>query len=699
MRFGMNGAARRSVVGLALLLAACGGGGGGGGTTVATPTASLVLLAGQLGGSGNVDGVGTSARFNLPFGVAEDASGNLYVADTANNIIRRITPAGVVTTFAGFAGVPGSTDGAGAAARFNGPSGVAVDSSGNVYVADQGNNTIRVITSAGVVSTLAGASGVAGASDGTGSAARFNYPSGVAVDAAHNVYVADRGNDTIRMITVGGTVSTLAGTAGVAGSTDGTGASASFYAPFALAVDGIGNVIVADTGNDTVRIINSVGVVSTLAGTAGVAGSADGVGAAARFNRPFGVTVDGSGNAYVTDTLNGTLRKVTSGGVVTTLAGSAGLTGSADGTGAAARFYHPAGVVADVSGHLYVSDVGNYNIRAITPSAVVTSVAGLAPTRGSADGVGSAASFTTPLGVAADSSGNVYVADTNNSTIRKISAAGVVVTLAGAARSTGAVDATGSAARFTYPTSVSVDGSGNVYVADYGNDTIRKVTAAGVTTTLAGTAGSSGAVDATGAAARFSSPFGVAVSGTGTVYVADTGNDTIRMITPAGVVSTLAGTAGSVGAVDGTGAAARFHYPNGVAVDGSGNVYVADTMNSTIRKITPSGVVITLAGTAGSVGSVDGTGAAARFAYPSGLAVDAGGNVFVADTGNSTVRKITPAGVVTTIIGAAGRQKVVPGSLPALLNAVGSVALMPNGQLVMCDANENSVLVTKGASF
>ena len=217
--------------------------------------------------------------------------------------------------------------------------------------------------------------------------------------------------------------------------------------------------------------------------------------------------------------------------------------------------------------------------------------------------------------MAVDAAGNVYVADTGNDTIRKITPAGVVTTLAGTAGQAGSADGTGTAARFNEPDGVAVDAAGNVYVADTNNDTIRKITPAGVVTTLAGTAGQAGSADGTGAAAQFNAPEGVAVDGAGNVYVADTGNDTIRKITPAGVVTTLAGTAGQVGSADGTGSAARFNDPDGVAVDGAGNVYVADTINDTIREITPAGVVTTLAGSPGQYGSADGTGAAAQFDY------------------------------------------------------------------------------------
>ena len=240
--------------------------------------------------------------------------------------------------------------------------------------------------------------------------------------------------------------------------------------------------------------------------------------------------------------------------------------------------------------------------------------------------------------MAVDSAGNVYVADTDNDTIRKVTPGGVVTTLAGLAGSSGSADGTGSAARFGQPCGVAVDSAGNVYVADSGNHTIRKVTPGGVVTTLAGLAGSSGSADGTGSAARFNVPCGVAVDSAGNVYVADGGNWTIRKVTPGGVVTTLAGLAGSWGSADGAGSAARFYCPQGVAVDSAGNVYVADSGNKTIRKVTLGRVVSTLAGLSGSSGSAEGTGSAARFYWPQGVAVDSAGGVYVADSNNNTIR-------------------------------------------------------------
>ena len=261
-----------------------------------------------------------------------------------------------------------------------------------------------------------------------------------------------------------------------------------------------------------------------------------------------------------------------------------------------------------------MADSGNNTIRKIMPAAVVTTLAGLAGNVGSTDGTGSAARFSNPRGIAADSAGTLYVADTNNHTIRKVTAAGVVTTLAGLAFNPGPTDGTGSAARFRLPSGLTVDGAGTIYVADTNNQTICQVTSAGVVTTLAGTAQTSGNVDGTGSAARFNAPSGITVNGAGTLYVADANNATIRQIAAGAVVTTFAG-AGLLGNVDGTGTAARFFGPSGVTISG-GVLFVADTQNDTVRKITSGAVVTTLAGFNLSLGAVDGTGRGARFALP-----------------------------------------------------------------------------------
>jgi len=355
-----------TVINLNLQARTNGNNAGGAQTLAINSLYAVTTLAGSTA-PGSKDGTGSAASFYVPVAVAVDSNGNVYVADNGNNLIRKITPAVVVTTLVVYKTTSGNVS-EGFVALFNQPSGVAVDSNGNIYVADSANDQIRKITPTGVISTLAG-SKTRGNTDGTGSAASFNYPYGVAVDSNGNVYVVDNGNHGIRKITSAGVVTTLAGS-GTKGNADGTGSAASFYSPAGLAVDSNGNVYVADTGNNAIRKITPAGVVTTLAG------------------------------------------------VVTTLGGIS-TPGNTDGTGSAATFNYPYGVAVDSNGNIYVADNGNHLIRKVTPAGVVTTLAG-SSTAGSSDGLGSAASFATPYGVAVDSNGNVYVADRDGSAIRKM---------------------------------------------------------------------------------------------------------------------------------------------------------------------------------------------------------------------------------------------------------------------------------------
>jgi streptogramin lyase len=673
-----------------------------------TPASVVTTLAGSPGYEGSADGTGSAARFALPGDVAVDGSSNVYVADTSNHTIRKVSPTGVVTTLAGAAGTSGSTNGTGTAALFDNPLGLTVDSGGNVYVADAFNYTIRKITSAGVVTTMVGTAGVAGSTDGTGTAGLFAVVEGVAVDNKGNLYVADTGNETIRMVTSAGVVTTLAGTVGIKGHLDGTGSAAQFSNPTGLAVDSSGNLYVADYGNNTVRKVTPggaayttySGVVSTLAGSAGNAGYANGTGGAAQFNNPAGLTFDSQGNLYVADTGNNTIRKITSSGMVTTAAGSptdrSNL--SRNGQLILARFNAPNAVAVDSSNNLYVADTGNSEIRLVTAAGVVSTLAGTAGLRGFTDGVGSGAHFNIPEGLALDSSGNVYVADTYNDAIREVTPSGQVATVAGLTSNIGNTDGTNSAAQFNQPMSTAVDGSGNVYVADSGNSTIRVIAAGGGVTTLAGSADYTGSTDGTGTAARLNVEEGVALDSAGNIYVADSGNNTIRMITPAGVVSTLAGMAGTAGTSDGTGTAAQFIFPTGIAVDNSGSVYVADAVNNTIRKITSGGVVTTLAGSAGFAGAVDGIGTAAEFSLPTDVAVDSSGNVYVTDSNGSTIRKITSTGSVTTLAGTAGVKGNLDGiGTAAQFNTPQGLSVDSSGNVYVADTYNNTIRMITAA--
>ncbi len=647
---------------------------------------TVTTLAGpDEDGPGWKDGPTNVARLGTPEAVAQDAAGNIFVADTLNHTIRKITPDGFVSTVAGSTGFSGTNDGIGSDARFNSPSGIAVDSQGNLFVADTDNHTIRKITPDGTVTTYAGAPGVPGTANGAASAARFFSPYGVMVDKNDTVYVADTFNNTIRVITPKGVVSTLAGKAGVAGALNQKGTAATFNDPVSLAMDSSGNIYVADTSNHLIRKITPGGVVTTLAGLAGVAGTANGTGSTARFGLPYAVTVDGNNNIYVGDTSNSTLREITLSGVVTTPVGVADSTGSADGVGAQARLNLPRGLACGNGTDVIIADFNNSSVRKAIGGTNVVTVAGVSSLPGSQNGSANTARFNSPAGMAVDAAGNVYVADEQNQAIRKVTPLGDVSTFAGTMGTAGSRDDSSLNAQFNRPLGVAFDPGGNLFVADTRNHTIRKITPDGIVSTFAGFAGVSGTNDGVGTNALFNTPFSLAIDTQTNVYVADTLNHMIRKITPDGMVTTLAGTPGVLGTNNGVGLQAKFAFPEGIAVDPDGNVFVSDDDDFTIRKITPDGTVTTFSGVPGSIGSSDGTDAA-RFNFPFGLAIDSSRNLYLMDTANHTIRKITPAGAVTTLAGVAGVAGNVDGTgSDARFSRPAGVAVDANGNLYISD--------------
>jgi len=325
---------------------------------------SVTTLSGQSQLIGAVNGTGTNALFDDPAGVAVDASGNIYIADSANNAIRLLATNGVVRTFAGQLGVTGAQDGTGTNAQFDAPSGLAFDLSGNLLVTDTGNGTIRKISPAGAVTTVAGQAGQTGFLDGAEGTALFSSPLGIAVANNGGIYVADSGNHVIRLVTAGN-VSTLAGDPTFWGSADGQGTNAQFNAPCDLVFDTHSNLFVSDANNHTIRKITPIGLVTTFAGAAGLDGSADGSTTNARFCHPAEIAFDRWGNLLVADSFNETLREISTNGVVSTISGLTGVSGSADGVNGQGRFFNPYGLAFEADGALLVVDTYNELIREV----------------------------------------------------------------------------------------------------------------------------------------------------------------------------------------------------------------------------------------------------------------------------------------------------------------------------------------------
>ena len=621
-------------------------------------------LAGLPGGAGNTDGARTIARFGNLSGLAVDAAGDVYVVDGGNFTIRKISATGVVSTIAGSSGQSGTIDGTGTAARFSSSvSRIAVDKNGNLYVTD--NQTVRKITPGGIVTTLAGIPGLRGSSNGTSSNARFRDPEGLAVDASGTIYVADTGNSTIRRITPAGDTSLYAGFPGSTGVANGPALfGATFYHPMSVSLDSSGNVFVGDTFNHRIRQITTLGTVSTLAGDS------------TQFNDIWDSTIDASGNIYAADGNNRRVRKISKSGFINTFA-----------TGIFAWR-----VAATPSGTVYATESSSI-VYKITSAGAVSVYAGSVSYKGSTNGTGTAARFSAPEGVAIDANGNVFVADTANHTIRKVTAMGVATTIAGVAGSLGSTDGAAATARFRSPTGLAINGSGLIFVADRANHAIRMINAAGTVSTFAGTAGSSGTTNASGASARFTNPSALALAADDSLFIADEGNHLIRRITSDGTASTFAGTVSTSGSADGIGTAATFRSPRGIVVNKvTGVVFVADTGNHTIRQIASDGSVTTLAGSAGSTGSTDGTGSAARFNRPTALTLDADGNLYVTDSNNHTIRKVTLAGEVTTIGGSPGVASHQDGTGSAAIFALPSgIAASPAGNLYVADTSNNRI--------
>jgi sugar lactone lactonase YvrE len=628
--------------------------------------AGISLLAG-LALEGAIDGSAETARLLGPAGIAHDAQDNVFFVD-GGTLVRKLSADGSVTTIAGIAESFGSVDGNGRFAKFNGLRGIAIDRTGNIYVTEKVNKTIRKITPNGIVTTFAGKAGESGFVDGIGVNARFMQPIGIAIDSNGDIWVADMGDTTIgvngkiRRINAAGFVQTInvSGTApvapaGIAIATDGSIVVSDTDSSNVFTLRGSGTTYTSTKNFDLLNVaqagtevgylsdypvlgFNNVGklmvvdsytnrIFSTNSPWSGafreVGHFKDGTLATAMFNFPAGFTQVSNGDIYISDLDNKMVRRI-SGNLVSTVVGKPTY-GASDGIGKNASFYLPFGLASDGNGKIIVADANNNVIRIIDSNGMVETIAGLPTEFGFTDGLKSTARFNSPRALTVDKNGNIYVSDTYNNLIKKVTSAGQVTTYAGAL-------------------------STDVY-----HNGIH----------------SNPSVDGAARDARFFSPRGITGDSKGNLYVADFYHRTIRKISPDGTVSTFAGSPNLAGTTDGRGSIARFMRPVGMTIDSNDNLYVADCYAHNIRKISPNGDVTTFAGVAQSAGDDNGALTSAKFNCPRGLTFDEQGNLYVADSNNDRVRMISSRGTVSTLIGSTstlnGSTKIRLGPLPGYI--------------------------------
>ena len=636
---------------------------------------TIVAGTGRVPGSGtsgyNGDGIAAlDADLSGPSATAVDAAGNLYIADRDNNRIRKVDAAGIITTVAGDGSFSFDDEGGPASSGHLGlPTDIAFDGSGNLYIADSAHHRIRKVDTTGIITTVAGictqsaCSGDYSGDGGLAVAAALNYPSGIAVDAAGNLYIADTGNERIRKVDVNGIITTVAGNGAAGFNGDGGPAtSANLNRPYKVAVDLEGNLYINDgiagsdyldkASNDRIRKVDAAGIITTIAGNGSFGFSGDGDEAiSAQLNYPSGVAIDGDGNLFIADHDNNRIRMVDGDGTIATVAGNGWRGVVGDGNAATlAKLKSPRGLAIDSFGSLYISDTLDNRIRKLDADGIITTVAEHSDGQtGGGAVVGEPAIsdlILGPEGIAVDANGDLYIADGN---ILKVDAAGIITTVAGNANMGPGYSGDGgpaTSAQLNNPQGVAFDAAGNMYISDTGNNSIRKVDKNGIITTIVG--------DGPSYTEILNHPLGITVNAAGYLYVADTYNHRVRRLSPDGILLTVAGTGISSFSGDGSIAiAAGLSAPSGVAVDSVGNLYILDAYNQRIRMVNTNNIIFTIAGngmwdSTYEYGTFSGDGGPATSAglnfphgqFSLGIAADSDGNVYIADVGNNRIRRV-----------------------------------------------------------
>jgi sugar lactone lactonase YvrE len=647
---------------------------------------SFNLLISTLAGGMLPPTAASGTLLSIPItgpGIAVDPGGNTYFASASLNAVFKVDMTGVVTRVAGIGGANGfSGDGGGAlSAQFAGPASVALDAAGNVYVSDSGNARIRKVDTSGNITTVAGSGNFGFSGDGgQATGARLSTQTAVATDAAGNLYITDVMNARIRKVNTAGIITTVAGsgTQGYSGD-NGPAVSAALRSPSEVAVDGAGNLYIADRGNSRIRKVNAAGIITTVAGTGTSGYTGDGGPAAdAEVSDPGSLALDAAGDLFLTDDENQVVREVSVSGIIETIVGN-GVQGytSDGGPATGASLFGPCALGLDVTGALYIAECESARIRKVSASGIIGTLVGGNVRDGGPAPFGA---LNQPSAVVRDNAGNTYVADSMNNRVREITAAGVILTVAG----TGVTGYSGDGgpainARLNLPQGLALDAAGNLYIADTENFCIRKVNTAGIISTVM---------------TQRWAPYGIAVDGSGNLFIADPYQSLVQKASPSGALTTVAGTGVFGYSGDGGPAiSAQLSEPFAVAVDAAGDVYIADTFNFRIRMVSPGGIITTAVGT--GIGGESGDGgpaASARINQVYGLAFDAAGDLYIADTYDNRIRVVTN-GTITAVAGN-GQYNYWGDGGPAFASSFRypwAVAVDASGIVAVADQQNNAI--------
>ena len=624
----------------------------------------ITTIAGNgSAGYGGDGGPATSAALNLPYGVAVDLAGNVYIADLGNQRVRRIAPNGTITTVAG-TGVKGSLGDGGLAenAQLMSPRNVAVDAAGNLYISEFEGHRVRLVSPSGKISTVAG-TGIAGfrGDGGLATTAQISYPAGLSVDRSGDIYLADSGNQRIRKIIPGGIISTVVG---------GT-PSMVLLTPVGVAVDNYGDIYVADS-SDVIHEATFAGGWVAIAGNGSPGFTGDGGPAAkAQLTAARDLAIDTSGDLFIADGIR--IREINQQGMIETVAGDGFLHSVGDGGAATqAILNQPMSAALDRFGNLYIADSGTERVRVVAPSGIISTLAGTGIAGYNGDQIPAAtANLYSPMDMSTDVYGDIYIADTYNHRIREVGSGGTISTFAGTG--TGGEGQDGlppSQTQLRGPRGVCIGLNGVIYIVDTSNHRVVSVPPNGNASVIAGN-GTAGLGGDGGPArlAELNQPSACALDSAGDLFIADTLNHRIAKVDTSGVIATVAGTGTAGSSADGvTAIAAALDSPLGVTVDDNGDIFIADTGNNLIRRVTADGTIHTIAGNASAGFAGDGGAALqAELNAPAGIAMDGSGNLYFADSGNNRVRFLTPKPVTQTAVTPPAIPQVTAVSAASLL--------------------------------